>query len=68
MVSWPLSYLAEPFMMHTESYPEGELFVSMLHEVSKKYSVRDLVEKYSLYGIFPVKADWVVPEWKVEKI
>ena len=50
-----------------ERLPEHEAYLSVLWEVSKAFSMRDITEEYVACGCFPVKAGWTIPSWLPEE-
>ncbi|RLN12182.1 hypothetical protein C2845_PM09G05400 [Panicum miliaceum] len=46
-----------------EENVEHQAFVSVLHEISKVFGTRDLVEEYVAYKCWPLRAGWAITDW-----
>ena len=47
--------------------PTNEAFMTVLREVSKVLSMRDITEEFVAYGCFPLKEGWTVSSWAPSK-
>lgn len=47
-----------------EETEDPQAFESMLHEVSKIFSTRDITEEFVACNCWPVKSGWSITSWK----
>ena len=50
-----------------EKTPEQEALIKMLHEVSKVFGTRDIVEEYVACKCFPVREGCTISSWAAEE-